>query len=68
MQALLAAKSKAHGWAPKTKITCISTLVVGYSEGRGTRELDLIWWPNLYKTALLGKMCIQLYVSRVQVV
>ena len=43
MQALLAAKSKAHGWAPKTKITCISTLVVGYGEGRATCELDLIW-------------------------
>ena len=65
-QALLAAKSKAHGCAPKTRITCISNLVVGPGEGRATREVDLIWWPNLYNTALLGKMCIRLYVSRVQ--
>ena len=68
MQAFLAAKSKAHGCAPKTKITCISSLVVGYGEGHTTHELDLIWWPNLYKTVILGKMCMRLYVSRVQVV
>lgn len=67
-QALLAAKSKAHGGAPKTRITCISNLVVGPGEGRATREVDLIWWPNLYNTAHLGKMCIRLYVSRVQLV
>ena len=68
MQALLAARSKAHGNAPKTRITCISNLVVGYGEGRATREVDLIWWPNLYSAAHLGKMCIRLYVSRVQLV
>ena len=67
-QSLLAAKNKAHGYAPKTRITCISNLVVGYGEGRATREVDLIWWPNLYNTAHLGKMCIRLYVSRVQLV
>ena len=65
-QALLAAKRKAHGYAPKNRITCISNLVVGYGEGRATREVDLIWWPNLYNTARLGKMCLRLYVSRVQ--
>ncbi|CAH3176501.1 unnamed protein product, partial [Porites lobata] len=67
-QALLAAKSKAHGGAPKTRITCISNLVVGPGEGRATREVDLIWSLNLYNTAHLGKMCIRLYVSRIQLV
>ncbi|KAL9961671.1 hypothetical protein ACROYT_G030663 [Oculina patagonica] len=65
-EALAAAKNKAHGKAPKRQITCRSNLVVGHGEGRATRELDLIWWPNLYNTPLLGKMCIRLYVNRVQ--
>ena len=68
MQALIAARSKAHGSAPKTRNICISNLVVGYGEGRATRKVDLIWWPNPYSVAHLGNMCIRLYVSRVQLV
>ena len=66
MEALAAAKRRAHGKAPKDRITCKSNFVVGYGEGRATRELDLIWWPNLYDTDAFGKMCIRLYISRVQ--
>lgn len=68
MQTLIAARGKALGSTPKTRITCISNLVVGYGEGHATREVDLIWWPNLYSAACLGKMCTRLYVSRVQLV
>ena len=50
MEALAAAKSQAHGKAPKDRITCKSNFIVGYGEGRATRELDLVWWPNLYNT------------------
>lgn len=57
-EALAAAKNKAHGKASQGQITCRSSLVVDHGEGRATRELDLIWWPNLYNTVLLGKMCI----------
>lgn len=67
-EALAAAKKLAHGIVSNNRITCRSNLVVGYGEGRATRELDLIWWNNLYNTAALGKMCIRLYVSRVQLV
>lgn len=63
--ALIAAKNKARGQAPRDKITCRSHIVVGYGEGRATRELDLIWWPNLYNSVSLGKLCIRIYVSRV---
>lgn len=67
-EALAAAKKKAHGKKSEDQITCRSNLVVGHGEGRATRELDLIWWPNLYNTLLLGKMCLRLYVNRVQLV
>ena len=65
VQALLAAKRKAHGAIPRARITCISNIIVGYGEGRATREIDVIWWPNLYHTSLVGKMSIRLFVSRV---
>ena len=65
-EALAAAKNRAQRKTLKGRITCKSNLVVGHGEGRATRELDLIWWPNLYNTVELGKMCIRLYVSRVQ--
>ena len=66
IEALLAAKRKAHGQASRERITCRSTLVVGYGNGRATRELDIIWWPNLYNTGLLGKLSIRLHISRVE--
>ena len=65
-EALLVAKRKAHGQVPRERITCRSTLVVGYGNGQATRERDIIWWPNLYNTGLLGKLSIRLYVSRVE--
>lgn len=38
IEALLAAKHKVHGQAPREKITSRSTLVVGYGNGRATRN------------------------------
>ena len=64
-EAFAAAKNKAHGNSSTSTISCRRNLVVGYLESRDTRELDVIWWPNLYNTSALGKMCIRLYVSRV---
>ena len=64
--ALIAARRKARGETPRDKITCRSHMVVGYGEGRATRELDLIWWPDLYRSVSLGKLCIRIYVSRVE--
>ena len=50
-----AAKSRAHGQGPRNRIPCQSSFVVGLGEGRATRKLDVIWWPNLYNTVALGK-------------
>ena len=65
IQALLAAKRKAHGSIPIARIMCMSNLIIGYREGLVTREIDVIWWPNLYHTSLMGKMSIRLFVSHV---
>ena len=45
--------------------TNTSNLVVGLGEGRATREIDMIWWPNLYNNVCIGKMAFRLDVSRV---
>ena len=65
IQALLAAKRKAHGAIPIARIMCMSNLIIGYREGLVTRTIDVIWWPNLYHTSLMGKMSIRLFVSHV---
>ena len=65
VQALLAAKRKAHGSIPIARIMCMSNLIIGYREGLVTREIDVIWWSNLYHTSLMGKMSIRLFVSHV---
>ena len=65
-EALAAAKNRAHGQGPRNRVTCQSNFVVGLGEGRATRELDIIWWPNLYNSAALGKLGIRLYVNRVE--
>ena len=67
-EALTAAKNRAHGQRSRNRITSQSNLVVGRGEGRASRELDLIWWPNLYNTATIGKLAIRLYVHRVELV
>ena len=48
------------------RITAQSNLVVGHGEGRVTRELDLIWWSNLYNCINVGKLAIRIYVSRIE--
>ena len=65
IQALLATKRKAHGAIPIARIMCMSNLIIGYREGQVTREIDVIWWPNLYHTGLMGKISIRLFVSHV---
>ena len=65
-EALAAAKSRAHRPGSRSRITAQSNLVVGHGEGRATRELDLIWWSNLYNSINVGKLAIRIYVSRIE--
>jgi len=65
-EALAAAKRRAHRQGSRSRITAQSNLVVGHGEGRATRELDLIWWSNLYNFINVGKLAIRIYVSRIE--
>lgn len=65
-EAIAAAKRKARGQVIQNTITSTSNFVVGYGEGRATRELDVIWWPNLYNNIAFGKLVFRIYVNKVQ--
>ena len=41
-----------------------SSLIVGYGEGRATREVELIWWPNLYTLTEHGQMVLRMYIEK----
>lgn len=41
-----------------------SSLIVGYGEGRATREIELIWGPNLYALTEHGQMVLRMYIEK----
>ena len=41
-----------------------SSLIVGYGKGRATREVELIWWPQLYTLTEHGQMVLRLYIEK----
>ena len=40
------------------------TLTVGYGEGGATREIELIWWPDLYSLTQHGKMVLRMSIEK----
>ena len=46
--------------------TSQSEIVVSIGEGRKTREFELIWWPNMFKSLGedYGKLTIRFFVSK----
>ena len=48
-------------------LTAKASLEVGPRQGRTTREVELIWWPDLYSTTRNGKLSIRFYIKKVTV-
>ena len=45
--------------------TSRSEMVVSVGEGRLTRELELIWWPNIFRrNGSFGKLTVRFFVSK----
>jgi len=45
--------------------TSRSEMIVSVGEGRATRELELIWWPNMFRRcADHGKLTVRFFVSK----
>ena len=58
-------KQRVHASGQKRKRpSSKSSLIVGYGEGRATREVELIWWPNLYTLTEHGQMILRMYIEK----
>lgn len=44
--------------------TSKSTINCGWGEGRTTREIELIWWPQLYQISQYGKVQLRFHVNK----
>ena len=54
-----------YSWRIRTTCTSRSELIVGLGQGRATREAELIWWPDLYKSDH-GKLTVRLFIEKVK--
>ena len=62
---ILRAKQRAHVLGRKSKRPSSKTsLIVGYGEGRATREIEIIWWPDLYSMSEHGQMVIRIFLEK----
>ena len=62
---LKAAKSRSH-WniqERSKRVDCKGELEVGRGEKRYTREIELVWWPELFPTTNHGKLVIRSFVK-----
>ena len=62
------ARTKARVHIPagkkKRRPSSKSLLQVGLGEGRATREVEIIWWPNVYTVTEHGQMIIRMYIQK----
>ena len=58
---ILRAKQRA---GTRSRPSSKSTLIVGYGEGRATREIEFIWWPDLYNATKHGRLVIRMYIEK----
>lgn len=63
--ALAFAKRRAK--QPVARPTSRSVLEIGLGEGRTTREVEFIWWPNLYSFSSYGKLTVRFYVKKTSI-
>ena len=57
------AKSLAYLKQGVQKPSFKSVLLVGLGKGRATRELEIIWWPKLYRTSH-GQMTLRMFIEK----
>lgn len=62
---ILKAKQRAHlSGEKRRRPSSKSTLTCGYGEGRATREIEVIWWPDLYSRSEHGQMIIRIFIEK----
>ena len=61
---ILRAKDRAYAPLQNNRASSKSSLVVGYGEGRATREIEIIWWPGLYTHTEHGQLVIRMFLEK----
>ena len=67
---LRAAKSRSYwttGGAPDKRADYKGCIEVGRGEGRNTREIELIWWPELFPSTNHGKLSLRFFIKKVSI-
>jgi len=67
---LQAAKNRSYWSTAKTvqpdkRADYKATLEVSEGEGRSTREVELIWWPDLFTATNQGKFAVRFFIKKV---
>lgn len=44
--------------------TLYASLEVGEGIGRATREVEIIWWPDLYKSSYHGQLTLRFFLNK----
>ena len=60
-------RNESSGDLSTKRLTAKASLGVGPGQGRTTREVEVIWWPDLYSTTRNGKLSIRFYIKKVTV-
>lgn len=55
--------STANKVEPDKRDNYKATLEVTESEGRNTREIELIWWPELFMPTKQGKLAVRFFIK-----
>lgn len=63
----VAGNEEQSGSALAERATTKTNIEVGPGQGRITREIELIWWPDLYRTTNNGKLGIRFFIKKVNV-
>lgn len=58
------AKQRAYQPTQGRRPSSKSVLVVGRGEGRSTREVEVIWWPELYALTNHGQISLRLFIEK----
>lgn len=58
------AKQRAYQPRQQERPSSKSVLVVGRGEGSSTREVEVIWWPDLYALTNHGQMTLRLFIEK----
>ena len=61
---ILRANDRAYAPLQSNRPSSKSSLIVGYGEGRATREIEIIWGPGLYTYTKHGQLVVRMFIEK----